>query len=411
MNIFGKLNFFHKAVVYSLLLVWVLPLFWVAPGAGAAGFEELKTLIGQKDSLLVTDPENRIIISKNENEKLVPASILKIFTSLGALYYLGSDFRYRTEFFIDKNSNLKIKGFGDPLLISEIVRELSRLLAALIGSSDIINDLVVDDSYFNSPLIIPGVSSSSQPYDSPNGALCVNFNTVYFKHTKSGYVSAEPQTPLLPYAEKKINVLKKKNGRFVLSHLENENTIYAGKLFQYFLQRQGVQFNGTVKLGRVNKADKLIYRYVSRFSLAQLISKLLEHSNNFTTNQLLITSGIKASGPPGNLEKGVAAALGFAADILQIDDMTIVEGSGISRMNRVSARHMHRVLEKFEPYHLLMRREGREYYKTGTLYGINTRAGYIVDENGGLYRYVVMINTPGKSIKPVMRKLRQILLE
>jgi len=109
--------------------------------------------------------------------------------------------------------------------------------------------------------------------------LCVNFNTVYFKHTKSGYVSAEPQTPLLPYAEKKINVLKKKNGRFVLSHLENENTIYAGKLFQYFLQRQGVQFNGTVKLGRVNKADKLIYRYVSRFSLAQLISKLLEHSN------------------------------------------------------------------------------------------------------------------------------------
>ena len=41
--------------------------------------------------------------------------------------------------------------------------------------------------------------------------------------------------------------------------------------------------------------------------------------------------------------------------------------------------------------------------------GINTRAGYIAGENNRLYRYVVMINTPAKSTKPIMRKLRQIL--
>ena len=56
-----------------------------------------------------------------------------------------------------------------------------------------------------------------------------------------------------------------------------------------------------------------------------------------------------------------------------------------------------------------MRRRGREYYKTGTLYGIRTRAGYIESGSGGFYRYVVMMNSRGKSTRPVMRKLLQML--
>ena len=400
----------RTVVCVCLPLVLALLLTRSVSAANAADWEKINALIGPRDSILVADPAGRIIIAENEHQKLVPASILKIFTSLGALHYLGLDHRYTTEFFIDQNFNLKIKGYGDPLLISEIVNMVSRLLAGLIGSAAIINDIIVDDSYFNQPLTIPGISSSTQPYDAPNGALCVNFNTVFFKRTQAGYASAEAQTPLLPYAEKKIKLLKPKSSRIVLSHIEKENTIYAGRLFRYFLSHNGIDLRGTVKTGRVDKsADKLIYRYVSRFSLPQIIAKLLEHSNNFTTNQLLISCGIKKFGQPGNLEKGVAALARYAMDELQIKDMRIVEGSGISRKNRVSADQMMRVLAKFEPYHTWMRRQGREYYKTGTLNGINTRAGYITSSNGGIYRYVVLINTPGKSTKPVMRMLKKYL--
>jgi D-alanyl-D-alanine carboxypeptidase/D-alanyl-D-alanine-endopeptidase (penicillin-binding protein 4) len=67
------------------------------------------------------------------------------------------------------------------------------------------------------------------------------------------------------------------------------------------------------------------------------------------------------------------------------------------------------ILKEFEPYHLLLRQEGREYFKTGTLYGINTRAGYYSDMNSNLYRYVVMLNTPGKSTRKIMDRLLQIL--
>jgi D-alanyl-D-alanine carboxypeptidase/D-alanyl-D-alanine-endopeptidase (penicillin-binding protein 4) len=409
-EIFTILNLFRRFVTISLLAFLIGHFVMATAGFGASGPEAVTSLIGTQDSILVVDPQGSIIIARNDGKKLIPASILKIFTSLVAFHYLGPDYRYKTEFFIDNNSNLKIKGYGDPRLTSEIVLEISRLLAALIGQSTVINDLIVDDSYFSQPLTIPGISSSSQPYDAPNGALGVNFNTVFFKHTPSGYISAEPQTPLLPYAEKKLTGRKEKSGRIVLSHVNNENTIYAGKLFEYFLKQEGVQFRGDVRPGKVNHShDKLIFRYTSRLALAEIISGLLEHSNNFTTNQLLISAGIKAYGPPGNLEKGVEAALAYAVKELAIEDMTIVEGSGISRQNRVSAQQLIRVLEGFQSNFVLLRQKNRDFYKTGTLHGINTRAGFIASQNGGQYRYVVMVNTAGKSTRPIMRQLLKVL--
>jgi D-alanyl-D-alanine carboxypeptidase/D-alanyl-D-alanine-endopeptidase (penicillin-binding protein 4) len=410
MKLIPKPDFYRSAVVTLLVLIWVPAFGWPQTSFGATGSEAITSLIGAEDSLLVADPDGRIIISKNDTKKLIPASILKIFTSLIALHYLGPEHRYRTEFFIDDNSNLKVKGFGDPLLISEIVRDIARLLASLLGRTTIINDLIVDDSYFSQPLIVPGISSSSQPFDAHNGALCVNFNTVFFERTASGYISSEPQTPLLPYAEKKISARKLKAGRIVLSSVEKENTVYAGKLFEYFLKHEGVQVIGNVRPGKVDPTtDRLMFRYTSRFTLAQIISKLLEHSNNFIANQLFVSAGIEAYSPPGNLEKGVAAALAYASRQLGIDDMTIAEGSGVSRQNRVSARQMMRILEAFEPNFVLLRQQGRDFYKTGTLHGINTRAGYIASQNGGRYRYVVMVNTRGKSTRPIMRRLLRFL--
>jgi D-alanyl-D-alanine carboxypeptidase/D-alanyl-D-alanine-endopeptidase (penicillin-binding protein 4) len=378
--------------------------------SGSDKFESISALIGKKDSILVANPRGQILFAKNKDTKLVPASILKLFTSLMALHYLGPEYRFKTEFYLDDASNLKIRGLGDPLLISEVVNDISRHLAEKLEPSENVNNLILDNSYFSQPLTIPGITSSSQPYDAPNGALCVNFNTVNFKHTTDGYVSAEPQTPLLPFALKKIKQSQMDEGRIVFSHENHEITLYAGKLFEYFLNENGIEFSGSVKLGRVNlEADRLLFRYVSRASLKQIISKLLEHSNNFTTNQLLITSGIKAYGPPGTLEKGVATALHYAEAVLKMNGITIFEGSGISRKNRVSAAHMHRVLDTFAPYYLLMNRQNNEFYKTGTMYGISTRAGYIQGKEGQLYRYVVMINTPGKSTGKIMRVLKRIL--
>ena len=201
-----------------------------------------------------------------------------------------------------------------------------------------------------------------------------------------------------------------KEGRIVFSHEDHEITMYAGSLFKYFLEQNGIKFHGNMSIGMANKSrDRLVLRYISRYSIKQVISKMLEFSNNFTTNQLFITAGIRSSNAPGNLNKGIAAALKYAADVLNLEGIILFEGSGISRKNRVSAAHMIKILDQFEPYHTLMRKENNEFYKTGTLYGINTRAGYIRNKHDQLFSYVVIINTPGKSTRPVMNKLKRIL--
>ena len=376
----------------------------------AGKLNDLGKLIGNRDAVVVVSPTGDLLFSKNIDQKLIPASILKILTALVSIHYLGSDYQFKTEFYLDQKSNLKVKGYGDPLLVSESLLSIAKTLAVNLKK---INDIILDDSYFDRPLTIPGVTASSEPYDAPNGALCANFNTVNFLRVKKGnYISAEPQTPLLPFAIDRIKNSNMYQGRIVLTHQNKEATLYVGHLLAYFLNNKGVQFSGNIKTGTVSESnDKLIFTYVSHYTLEQLIAELLEYSNNFMANQLLITAGAISNGPPGSLEKGIRAVNSYARDTLNIDNINLIEGSGISRDNQISANNMLRILLEFKPYAYLMRYEKKEYYKTGTLKGIRTRAGYIEDENNGLYPFVVLVNTPGKTTSTIMKQLMNGLVK
>lgn len=378
--------------------------------AASNPFNGLAKLIGNKDAIVVADPEGCILFSKNASKKLIPASTLKILTALVAIHHLGIDYHFKTDCYIDEQSNLKVKGYGDPFLVSETLIDIAKRLSVNVKS---INDIILDDSYFHQPLTIPGITESSEPYDAPNGALCANFNTVNFRMDKKGrYISAEPQTPLLPFAIKRIKQSKIYRGRIVLTHKKKEATLYVGHLLAYFLKKEGIQHSGKIRTGTVNSnTDKCIYTHVSPYTLEQLLTELLEYSNNFMANQLLISTGATQYGPPGSLEKGVRALNAYAKYKLNIDAINIIEGSGISKDNKISANNMMHVLLRFKPYSYLLRYDKSEYYKTGTLNGIRTRAGYIETEDNKLYPFIVLMNTPGKSTQPIMKRLRHRLLK
>jgi D-alanyl-D-alanine carboxypeptidase/D-alanyl-D-alanine-endopeptidase (penicillin-binding protein 4) len=372
-------------------------------GTAGTGLEAVKKMIGRQDAILVTDADGRVLISKNENRPLIPASTLKIFTALVALHTLGPEYRFETEFYCDDDDNLTIKGYGDPGLVSEVIAEIALTLERKLSR---VNNIILDASYFAQPLEIPGISSSSEPYDAPNGALCVNFNTVFFKKDNGTYLSAEPQTPLLPMVLSRVRSSNLNEGRIVLSHNENEITLYSGYLFAYYLRQVDMEVTGKIAIGTVRPGrDRLIYRHQSPLMLSDTIARLLAFSNNYSTNQILIAAGARRYGAPGTLEKGVQAARDYARNILQLEDIRISEGSGISRDNRITARDMQKVLDAFAPYHTLMRSDGRQFYKTGTLRGISTRAGYIERPDGSLNRFVVLINSPGRSAEHVTRNL------
>jgi D-alanyl-D-alanine carboxypeptidase/D-alanyl-D-alanine-endopeptidase (penicillin-binding protein 4) len=182
--------------------------------------------------------------------------------------------------------------------------------------------------------------------------------------------------------------------------------MYAGHLLYHFLEKEGIKPKGKIMVGAVQqKTDRLILKYLSPFSIEEIISRLLLHSNNFIANQLVLAISAKINGQPGTLYKGVLAISDFAVNNLKIDDLTIVEGSGISRENRISAKSFLKILAAFEPHLDLMKYNSNEYYKTGTLTGISTRAGYIKGRDGRLYKFAIMTNSNGNYAEKISRKL------
>lgn len=363
--------------------------------------------LSSKDSVVLAKEDGQILYQQNEKMKRVPASTLKLLTALVAIHNLGPFFRFQTSFYLDDTQNLIVKGYGDPLLISEAWQNIAALLAQKVHS---FHDLVVDDTYFSHQIEIPGRHLSTNPYDAPVGALCANFNTVFFERDASGrIISAEPQTPMIPFALKKIRTLGERSGRYTFTHEHHEAARYAGELLLYFLRENGIEVRGAVRSGYVQAQDRLVLSYRSMFTLEQAIQKMLEFSNNFMANQILIATGAAKYSPPGTLEKAVRAASEFTHKEQNLSQIKIVEGSGISRGNRLSAMDMLAILKHFTPYRHLLKREGDLLYKSGSLRGIRTRAGYIEKEAHGPCPFVVFLNRSNVKFNSLMHCLESLL--
>jgi D-alanyl-D-alanine carboxypeptidase/D-alanyl-D-alanine-endopeptidase (penicillin-binding protein 4) len=382
-----------------------------AGSAAPFDFKNLGSQLGNQDALIVADPHGNILFSHNAKKALIPASTLKLLTALTAFHYLGRDYRFSTGFYLNTAGNLKIRGYGDPFLISEVIDEIAEILAKhSAGRLRAIRNILVDHTYFNHPIIIPGVTDSSEPYDAPNGALCVNYNTLNFEKAGGRFVSAEAQTPLLPIALKRIQSSGLDRGRIRLSLENDEIFTYAGQLFKHFLQVHGMAVAGRVEMGRVHETDRLLLSYASPFTLEDVMMKMMAYSNNFIANQVLLHTGAALFGAPGTLQKGVDAAHAYVRDELGDYHIRITEGSGISRQNRVTAESMLGILNKFKPYHHLLTKEEHDIFKTGTLKDVSTRAGYIQADDESLYPYVILLNSPGKSASRVAGELQRSLI-
>jgi D-alanyl-D-alanine carboxypeptidase/D-alanyl-D-alanine-endopeptidase (penicillin-binding protein 4) len=89
--------------------------------------------------------------------------------------------------------------------------------------------------------------------------------------------------------------------------------------------------------------------------------------------------GAERFGAPATMEKGVRVIHEWLAR-RGLSRLDIVEGSGLSRLNSLTARQMAEILAVFEPSrHLVKSRDdGSVLYKTGTMTDISTLAGYLV---------------------------------
>jgi len=380
-----------------------------AASAGPGWEAQVQALVG-KGAVLVVDVDGRPALAIHPDRPLIPASILKIVTVFAALETLGPTYRFSTDFYTGPGQDLYVVGRGDPYLVSEELAYIADQLRAAGLTS--VQDLCLDAGFFLPGLELDGTGRSLNPYDAYNGALCVNFNTIFVRIDPEGRVaSAEPQTPLTDLTR----TLARQTGlsgevRLNLADSPDTALVHAGDLIRAFLVKAGIQVAGRVRPAQVDHGQaNLFYHHRSRQDLAWLSRQLLKYSNNFMANQVFLTMGAERFGPPADAPKArraVADALASAG----LPRLYLEEGSGLSRRTRLTSAQMAAVLHRFRPYHQLLGSENGAWYKTGTMSDIQSMAGYFSGKDGRLLVFVIMLEGSGAK-SGVRRRILELLKE
>ncbi len=400
----------HKAgsstlIFFLCLWTWLFH-FQVVRGAEA---EASPTELIENGGFVVTS-NGSITGELNLHSLFIPASIIKIATSLVALDLLGPSHHYKTEFYLKNRTSLYIKGYGDPFLSSEYIAAIARELNA--RNIRQVTEIVIDDSSFSVSMPADGSEGSENPYDVPNGAVAVNFNSLSIQVDGDQTVtSGEPQTPLLELTEFLGRQLGPGRHRVNINAFSSNRDInislrYTGELFAAFLANQGVNVRNNIKSGTVDDNCILIYTFTSPRSVKELVQDCLKFSNNFIANQLFLSCGVALFGYPATWEKGRLALLRVLEERFSIStrDMKIYEGSGLSRRTRVSPFFMLSVLEAFSPYRHLLPQKNKMSIKSGTLTDVFCYGGYF---NSRLSSdpFVIMLNQAENNRKLVLKSL------
>ena len=412
------------------------------------------------------------LLAYGSHRSLNPASVMKILTTFAGLDILGPAYTWKTEVYADGpivdgvlNGDLIIKGYGDPELTLErfwlMLRELRQR-----GVREIRGDLVLDKGFFAYEAHDPGAFDNDpyQPYNVGPDALLVNFNVVPLRlvpQPELHSVSVLPEFPLTTLALRTVLTLDDAacgdwesrlivgvmplptgvavdlSGPFSaacgekqlnLSFLRNGDYVYG--LFKQLWNELGGTHSGGLRAEPASPAARLL---VTRESppLAVVVRDINKFSNNVMARQLFLTIGAEQSGRPGSRDNAVAAVRAWLKERgLKFPELVLENGSGLSRVERISPQHMGALLiaaygspmfaelESSLPIVAVdgtMRKRlkdngvgGHAHIKSGSLGGVKTIAGYVFDRKGRRMAVVCMINHPRASAG---REVQDALLE
>jgi serine-type D-Ala-D-Ala carboxypeptidase/endopeptidase (penicillin-binding protein 4) len=399
---------------------------------------------------------DRPLVAIGDDRALNPASTIKLLTTFSALDLLGPTYRWTTEIYGTSSAqggilagDLFIKGYGDPRLTLEnfwlMLRELR-----LRGVREIRGDLVLDRHYFSSTDIDPAGfdNEPSRPYNTPPDALLVNFKSVRLQFLPDPErrvlkVVAEPALPQLQVLNNvsldnepcgdwvdrlKITVLgDAANARLLFSGnysiacgekdrsysvLSHPNFIYG--LFGMLWRELGGTFTGDVRDGEVPPGARMLLAYQTQ-PLADIVRDINKFSNNVMARQLYLALGAISFGAPGDAEKSARAIKQWAAARkLSLPELVLENGAGLSRVERLSARSMGQLLMLAQRSAVMpefvsslplvafdgtMKKRlsgaevaGQAHIKTGSLAGVRSIAGYVLDAKGRTVVVVFLIN-------------------
>jgi D-alanyl-D-alanine carboxypeptidase/D-alanyl-D-alanine-endopeptidase (penicillin-binding protein 4) len=250
--------------------------------------------------------EGRTIFARHQALALVPASNQKLGVAYAALLLLGPTYRIETVVYGEGDlvggawkGDLVLKGFGDPTLSRGDLRALAFQIRAA-GVRRVSGSIEADESYFDSSRTGPGWKR-------------------YF------YLSQSPA----------LSALTVDRGSY-RGWLTSAPALAAAKQFRLALRSVGVGVNGRAKVGVTDPTAEPLATTASA-PLARIVGFMNRESDNFTAELLLkhlgaVDEGAGTSAAGAKVVRRVLATAG-----VPLTGVRIVDGSGLSPRNRLTA--------------------------------------------------------------------------
>ena len=321
------------------------------------------------------------------HRKRIPASNIKLVTSLASLFYLRPEYVFVTDIYSLSNlvggvirGNIFLKGYGDPIFLQENIKELANKLK-FMGVKKILGNLIVDESFFDKKRYGIGWKKNKnlKTYMVPSSALSLNFNSVLINVDpgKRGdldflRIRMNPFSEMIEikskvkkdrlirrsklifervFSKKKKDIFLVKGkipykGKSVLKRLPvTHPSTYTAGVFSSLLKKNSIILTGRIKIGRTPNEANLLARHSSRH-LSSIIKVMNKWSNNFISEQILKTLGAELYGLPGTSKKGLKAIRNYLLSIgISGKSFKIYDGSGLSRMNKITPYAIVKILD------------------------------------------------------------------
>ncbi|MBN1879479.1 D-alanyl-D-alanine carboxypeptidase/D-alanyl-D-alanine-endopeptidase [bacterium] len=340
-----------------------------------------------KTGVFIQDLESgEILIDSNGDRPLMPASNQKIISTVGALGILSPQYLFNTSVYYSGSmdqgrisGNIFLVGGGDPFLTKEVLWKIAERVYAM-GVRSVSGDIVTDGHYFDDK----GYPDDdwkriTMPlwYNAPTGGIAFNFNAISViasPGSKPGDPAKITIDPPLEYfeiqstattglpkskvtlildikesSEKCIIIIKGKipvniSPQTYYRHIKSSQE-YAGHSFRYLLQQVGVLVGGDVRQGKKGNEAKEIYVNNS-LPLSELLRSANKFSNNFMMEQIVKAVAAESCHCSGSTRFGMQKIREFLATVVHLDTagMVLSDGSGLSRLDRVSPRQMAHVI-------------------------------------------------------------------
>lgn len=398
---------------------------------------------------------NDILYSSRSNQLLTPASTLKILTAEAALIYLGPNYHFQTRVMTDAknlsdgtlNGSLWLVHSGDPTFT---YYDMTDLMVALKSQQirAIRDNIHIDNTAYDQDNIGPGWlwKDHQYCYAAPVNASIINHNCVSFSITparKEKFPAVVVESPRYFYAAIRNAVITRPtrarschvtvtsdatntislNGCLPRGHYSRSASVvisdilhYNLSLIKHLLRTSRIQIGGQITPAPAPAGLRVIATHESH-PLHELIHDMLKKSDNVIAGSLFKKLGQLHSGQPGSWKNGSDAVANILSSKASVDtrQMNVLDGSGLSPDNEISAQQMIQVLE-FAFHHdrtsyefisalpvagvdgtlknRLRNIAGRIRAKTGTMSdaGVSSLAGYAVTRDHEPLAFAILVN-------------------